>query len=160
MRKHIRMTLLCVALALANRAEAQYDVLFSHYYDMEPSFNPAAVGKETVININAAYAMDLAGFEHNPQTAYIAADMPFNFLNTLHGAGLMLMDDKLGLFDHKRISLQYAKKITVLKGTLSVGLQAGLLVEQFDGTKLDVEDSSDPAFATSSVNGNAFDLGA
>ena len=54
MRKHIRMTLLCVALALANRAEAQYDVLFSHYYDMEPSFNPAAVGKETVININAA----------------------------------------------------------------------------------------------------------
>ena len=160
MRKHIRMTLLCVALALANRAEAQYDVLFSHYYDMEPSFNPAAVGKETVININAAYAMDLAGFEHNPQTAYIAADMPFNFLNTLHGAGLLLMDDKLGLFDHKRISLQYAKKITVLKGTLSVGLQAGLLVEQFDGTKLDVEDSSDPAFATSSVNGNAFDLGA
>ena len=56
MRKHIRMTLLCVALALANRAEAQYDVLFSHYYDMAPSFNPAAVGKETAININAAHS--------------------------------------------------------------------------------------------------------
>ncbi len=159
MRKHIRMTLLCVALALANHADAQYDVLFSHYYDMEPSFNAAAVGKETMLNINAAYAMDMAGFERNPQTAYVAADMPFSFLNTLHGAGLVFMDDKLGLFDHKRIALQYAKKINIFKGTLSVGVQAGLLVEQFDGTKLDVEDSSDPAFTTSSVNGNAFDLG-
>ena len=26
---------------------AQYDVSFSHYWAMEPSFNPAAVGKES-----------------------------------------------------------------------------------------------------------------
>ena len=44
---------------------AQYDVSFSHYWAMEPSFNPAAVGKEAKLNIAAAYAIQMAGFEHN-----------------------------------------------------------------------------------------------
>ena len=30
---------------------AQYDVAFSHYFDMEPSFNPASVGKYDKLNI-------------------------------------------------------------------------------------------------------------
>ena len=58
-------------------AKAQYDPSFSHYFDMETSFNPAATGKQSKINVTAAYALDMAGFEHNPQTAYAAADMPF-----------------------------------------------------------------------------------
>lgn len=45
---------------------AQYDPSYSHYFDMEPSFNPAAVGKQSKLNVTAAYALDMAGFEHNP----------------------------------------------------------------------------------------------
>ena len=47
-------------------SQAQYDVSFSHYFDMEPSFNAAAVGKSPKLNIAAAYAMELAGFKRNP----------------------------------------------------------------------------------------------
>ena len=58
---------------------------------MEPSFNAAAVGKQSKLNITAAYAMDFVGFENNPQTMYAAADLPFYFLKGLHGAGLQLL---------------------------------------------------------------------
>lgn len=149
-----------LALGFAMEINAQYDVHFSHYYDMETSFNPGAAGKQPKMNITAAYAMDLAGFEHNPQTAYVSADMPFVFLGGTHGVGVQFMNDKLGLFNHMRISAQYAKKQKLFGGELSIGLQAGLLTEKFDGSELDIEDSGDPAFSTSEVNGNALDLSA
>ena len=56
---------------------AQYDPSFSHYFDMEPSFNPGSVGKQAKLNVDVVYALDMAGFEHNPRTMYAAADMPF-----------------------------------------------------------------------------------
>lgn len=140
-------------------AEAQYDPSFSHYFDMETSYNPAAAGKQPKLNVTAAYALDMAGFEHNPQTAYASADLPFYALKTYHGAGLVFMNDKLGLFTHQKLALQYALKFKIWGGQMSAGLQAGFLNESFDGSKIDVEDSSDPAFNTSQVSGNAFDLG-
>lgn len=139
--------------------EAQYDPSFSHYFDLETSYNPAAAGKQPKLNVTAAYALDMAGFEHNPQTAYASADLPFYALKTYHGAGLVFMNDKLGLFTHQKLSLQYALKFKILGGQMSVGLQAGFLNESFDGSKIDIEDSSDPAFTTSQVSGSALDLG-
>ena len=127
---------------------------------MEPSFNPAAVGKENKLNAVAAYALQLAGFEHNPRTMYAAADMPFYAIGSYHGVGLQLLNDDIGLFSHKRVGLQYALKKRLLGGTLSAGLQASLLSEAFEGSKVDLEDSSDPAFSTSDLTGTAFDLSA
>lgn len=140
------------------RMQAQYDPSFSHYFDMETSYNPGAAGKQPKLNVTVAYALDMAGFEHNPQTAYASADVPFYALKTYHGAGLVFMNDKLGLFTHQKLALQYALKFNILGGQMSAGLQAGFINEDFDGTKLDVEDTSDPAFSTSQVSGNALDL--
>ncbi len=153
-----RCAILFFFLLAAVSVRGQYDPAFSHYYDMEPSFNAASVGKESKLNINAAYAISMAGFENNPKTMYVAADMPFYFLKSFHGAGLQLLNDQIGLFRHQRLQVQYAPKFKLLGGTMSIGIQAGLLSENFDGSKLDLEDSSDPAFTTTSVNGNAIDL--
>ena len=38
-------------------ALAQYDVAFSHYWNMEPYYNPASVGKENQLNVVGAYAL-------------------------------------------------------------------------------------------------------
>ena len=113
--------------SLAGVVKAQYDPSFSHYFDMETSFNPAAAGKQPKINVTAAYALDMAGFEHNPQTAYAAADMPFYALKNYHGVGLQFMNDKLGLFAHTRLAAQYAYKFRLFGGQMSAGLQAGQL---------------------------------
>ena len=139
---------------------AQYDPLFSHYFDMEPSFNPAAVGKREVINATIAYALEMAGFEGNPQTAYIGADLPFYGMKTYHGAGLVMMNDKIGAFTHQRLQGQYALKLKLFGGSLGIGVQVGLLTEKLDGSKLDADDPSDPALPNSQQDGNAFDMGA
>lgn len=152
--------LILISILLVLPVAAQQDATFSHYWAMEPSFNPAAVGKESKINVVGAYNMSLVGFEHNPKTMYIAADMPLRFLGALHGVGIQLLNDDIGLFSHKRIVLQYAYKQRLFGGTLSIGVQGGFLSERFKGSEIDVETPSDPAFSTSDVNGSALDISA
>ena len=139
---------------------AQYDVSFGHYWAMEPSFNPAAVGKEDKLNIVGAYANQLSGFENNPKTMYAAADMPFYALGSYHAVGIQFINDAIGLFTHKRFGLQYAYQPRLWGGRLSFGIQGSMLTETFDGSKLDVIDTGDKALPTSSVNGTAFDISA
>lgn len=147
-------------LVLSLTANAQYDPQFSHYYNLEPFYNAAAVGKVSKINIAAAYNIGMVGFENNPRSMYISADMPFYFLNSYHGTGIQMVNDQIGIFRHQKIAAEYANKQKLFGGTLSIGIQAGLLSESMDGSKLDLEDSSDPAFSSSEVNGNSLDLGA
>ena len=157
MKKWLLIGSLCL---LSVGVKGQQEASFAHYWAMEPSFNPAAVGKEAKINVTGAYNMSLAGYEHNPRTMYVAADMPFQLIGSLHGVGIQLMNDEIGLFTHKRIVLQYALKKRLLGGTLSIGIQGGMLSEGFKGSEIDVEKSSDPAFVTTDVNGTALDLSA
>ena len=155
-----RYTIILFLTLTAVSAKAQYDVAFGHYWAMEPSFNPAAVGKEDKLNVVAAYATQLSGFEHNPKTMYAAADMPFYAMNSYHGVGIQFINDAIGLFTHKRFGLQYAYQPQLWGGKLSLGVQATMLSENFDGSKLEVIDTGDRALPTSSVNGTSFDISA
>ena len=112
------------------------------------------------MNVAVAYALQMAGFEHNPNTMYAAVDMPFYALKSYHGAGIQFINDNIGLFSHKRFGLQYAYQPQLFGGKLSVGLQLSMLSESFDGSKVELEDSSDPAFTSSSLNGTGFDISA
>lgn len=105
--------------------------------------------------------MSFAGYEHNPKTMYLAADMPLRLLGAYHGVGLQLMNDEIGLFTHKRILLQYAYKHRLFGGTLSIGIQGGMLSEGFKGSEIELEsETADPVFSTTDVNGTAMDLSA
>lgn len=81
-----RLFIIFAVLTLAvSKAGAQYDVAFSHYWDLEPYFNAGAVGKQQKLNVAAAYALSFAGFENNPRSMYVGADMPLYFLKTIMG---------------------------------------------------------------------------
>jgi len=153
------LTILALFFCALIKVSAQYDPSFSHYWAMEPSFNPASVGKEDKINFVGAYNMALTGFEHNPRTMYAQADMPFYFLRSYHGVGLRFTNDAIGLFSHRNISLQYAYKVKLFGGMLSIGVQGGLLSENFNGSELEVNDPGDPALSSSEVTGSGLDLG-
>ena len=75
-----KIALLSLLLMMLTRVSAQQDVSFAHYWALEPSFNPAAVGKQQLINVTGAYAMSMAGFENNPKTMFVAGDMPIYLL--------------------------------------------------------------------------------
>ena len=139
---------------------AQYDPSFSHYWAMESSYNPATVGKTQLLNVSAAYNMTLAGFKRNPKTMYVGTDMPFSLGSSSHGLGVQLLNDAIGLFSHQKLGAQYAYRTKLLGGTISVGVQGGLLSEKFDGSALDLDESGDPAFSTGQVTGTGVDVGA
>ncbi len=139
---------------------AQYDASYSHYWAMETAFNPAAAGKQPKLNVVGSYAIDFAGFEHNPRTAYVSGDMPLYFLKTYHGVGVSLMNEQIGLFTHQKVAAQYAYRTKLFGGQIAAGVQVGMLMEKFDGSKLDLEESGDPAFPKSEVDGNSLDIGA
>jgi type IX secretion system PorP/SprF family membrane protein len=152
--------MLTLWLGASLEALAQYDPSFSHYWAMEPSYNPGAIGKQDKINVAAAYNMTMTGFENNPRTMYAGADLPFYFAGSYHGAGLQFLNDQIGLFSHRKLALQYAIRIKLLGGRLAIGVQPGLLSENFNGSKVDLDVPEDNAFTKSEVTGTAFDLGA
>ena len=152
---------ICLVLFLpVLTALAQQEPSFAHYWAMEPSFNPAAAGKESKLNVTGAYAMTLTGFENAPKTMNIGADMPLMLLNAYHGVGVQLMNDQIGLFTHQRLALQYAYKHRMFGGMLSVGLQVGMLSEKFRGSEADLETPDDPAFTKTDASGTGLDLSA
>ena len=127
---------------------------------MATAYNPAAAGKDAKLNINGVYNMSLMGFENNPKTMYIAADMPFYALGFYHGVGAQIVNDDIGAFSHKKFSVMYAPKFKLLGGSLSVGLQPTMISESLKGSQLDFEDPGDNVLPTSDVTGTAFDLNA
>ena len=147
-------------LSALSVVRAQYDPSFSHYWAMETSFNPAAAGKDPMLNVNGVYNMSMTGFENNPKTMFIAADMPFYALKSYHGVGAQIINDEIGLFSHKKLNIQYAYRFRMFGGMFSVGVQGGLLSENFDGSKVDLpeENSNDEAFSKAEVTGTGFDL--
>lgn len=159
MLKRLILIISLFVSAATNVAWAQYDASFSHYWAMEPSFNPATVGKGNKLNVVGAYAMNFAGYRNKPKVMYVGADMPLYFMKQYHGVGTSIMNDKIGLFTHQRIAGQYAYRKELFGGMLSAGVQLGVILEKFDGSKLDLEDANDPAFARAEVTGQSLDMG-
>lgn len=154
-----RLVAVALLLLASTYASAQYDNYFSHYFDMQTSTNPAAAGASDKINAYVAYAMSMIGFDNAPSTVIIAGDMPFVAMKTVHGVGLQFMNDKIGLFNHQKISAQYALRMKMGGGKISAGVNAGMLTEKFKGSEVDLEDDSDPVFSKSDIEGKTFDLG-
>lgn len=147
-------------LCCCQAAEAQYDAAFNHYWALQSFYNPAASGLSGQIDVRGGYAMQMTGYEHAPATMLVTADLPLWMISPAHGIGAGFINDKIGLFAHKKFYFQYAYHQKLWGGRLSAGVRAGLLAETFDGSGLDLETSGDPAFPTSEVNGTAFDLDA
>lgn len=152
------MLLVLLAGMGANRVQAQQDVAFLHYWRMETQWNPAAVGQSPQLSIQGAVQTHAMGYEQAGSTMWAGADMAFALGRTFHGVGAMFLNDNIGLFSHKRFSLQYAYHQPWRGGTIALGLQADMLQEGIDGSKADLGDKNDPAFPTTQVNSSAFDL--
>ena len=140
-------------------ARAQWDVQFSDYTALKSFYNPAASGTDGMMNVNAVYSMQQAGYDDNPATLYVGADLPVYFLSPRHGVGLSFFNDNAFIFSTTKIGLQYAYNVKLSKkGRLAIGFQGGLLTETVNGSGVEKEDNSDPAFPSSEMKGNKVDL--
>lgn len=155
---HLKALCMTALLVVAMRAAAQYDPAFNHYWTLQSLYNPAASGLSEQINVNGAYSLQMMGYTRAPQTMVVTADLPLWMIGRAHGVGAGFVNDKIGLFEHKKFYIEYALHLKLWGGRISAGVRGALLNETFDGTGLDINDPGDPAFPTSEVNGNKFDV--
>lgn len=137
---------------------AQQDVAFAQYWRSSTQWNPAAVGRTPQLSINGMLQSHAMGYEDAGSTMWAGADMALQLGNTRHGVGASFLNDRIGLFSHKRFALQYAYHHKLWGGRLSWGAQIDLLQEDIDGSKADFGTGSDPAFPSSQVSGSAVDF--
>ena len=154
-----RIIVISLTLLAVIGAHAQYDPVFSHYWLMETSYNPAAAGKGNKLNA-VAPTHGLHGLRGQSQDVLCERGPgPSTFCGSIMAWAPRCSTTRIGAFTHQRLSAQYAFRKSLFGGMVSAGLQLGLVMEKFDGTKIDLEDSSDPAFSKSQLSGNALDMG-
>ena len=132
------LTLCCLVFATA---KAQIDTQFSQYWALPGYYNPAAAGSSDKLNILTSTRQQWIGMPGAPQTYFVTGDMPFKFLKQNHGVGLVVTSETEGLYSHLILGAQYAFKIKLWKGVLSLGIQLGMLDERFDGTQVSIPTS-------------------
>ena len=140
---------------------AQFDVHFTHYWNMLNFYNPAGAGAADHMLMYAAYSNQLTGFKNNPKSMLLNIDTPIPFVKGKHNAGLGVLNDEIGLFTNQHLYMNYAYGIGIFKGTLTAGIQIGLLNCTFNNKGINFGgDSNDPAFPSGNADGNTFDIGA
>ena len=154
------------AVVAAPGAAAQNDMLASQHYEVPALYNPAATGLGDLVKIRAGSRLQWVGVDNAPKSFFGVADSPFKLGKRRAGAGLTVMQESMGLFDNLQFSVSVSFKIRLLGGTLSVGLQPGLLTSKFKGSEVFIPDDddyhqeTDEAIPRTDVSGTAVDLGA
>ncbi|MBR1804027.1 MAG: PorP/SprF family type IX secretion system membrane protein [Muribaculaceae bacterium] len=161
--RHI-IALITILVMTHLAATAQVDAQLTQYWAVPAYYNPAATGNIDFIHISAGARLQWVGVRHAPMTFMAMADMPFKFLGRRWGTGVVLQQESMGLYKSVHAHAQLAWKKKMLGGTLSVGLQPGIINQSFDGTKKELPEGdeyhqgTDDAIPATVVSGTAFDI--
>lgn len=140
MRFRINCTIPCylllLLLFLSNKVSAQYDAQVTQYMLAPGTFNPAVAGQGSDLYITLLNRQQWVGIDNAPKSMFLNASMPFTLNNQKHGLGLLVLKESIGLFSTQLIQLQYSYKKTLSEGELSLGLQGGILQQNFDADKI------------------------
>jgi type IX secretion system PorP/SprF family membrane protein len=132
-------------------AYGQWDAQISQYWRMKNYYNPSFVGQTDAIESSLLHRRQWVGLTNAPATSLVSANMPVQFLGKEHGVGIIVMNEKVGLFSNTSTLGQYAYKFKFRNNRyLNVGIQAGMMNIDFDASKIntldsDYHDRADPA---------------
>ncbi len=167
--KKVVLSVLLLLVSIGS-AFSQFDVQWSQYMFHISSFNPAAVGEGDMIHITAQARDQWVGFPNAGKTWLISANSPLKIGNSNNGIGLIVLHDQVGQFINQSAHLQYAYKLKLGAGMLSLGADLGFVNIGFNkgdsiqdpshiiplGDYHDIAD--DPLIPKSSVSGFGFDM--
>ena len=112
------------------------------------SINPAFAGNRGALNIAAFYRRQWVGITGAPETATLSLDAPL--LDSKLGLGLIISNDKIGITKETRFMSNYAYRISLGDGNISLGLGAGVLATNTAWSELTVIDQGDENFLINS----------
>ncbi|MBO4871072.1 MAG: type IX secretion system membrane protein PorP/SprF [Muribaculaceae bacterium] len=145
-------------------AHGQVDAQLTQYWAVPAYYNPAATGLTDFIHISAGARLQWVGVRHAPMTFMALGDMPFKFFNRRWGTGVVLQQESMGLYKSVHAHAQLSWKKKMLGGTLSIGIQPGMINQTFDGSLVilpegdEAHQATDDAIPLNTVSGTAFDI--
>jgi type IX secretion system PorP/SprF family membrane protein len=147
----LRWGLAVFMLIVSAGAKAQQQPMYSQYMFNMLNINPAYAGSRGVGTVTALYRDQWQGMEGAPKSASVGFDMAVKEKKI--GLGLQLYDDRLGIERTTGFNASYAFRIQLSEsGTLSLGLQGGLLNYRANYTDARTFQPNDPAFSQN-ING-------
>ena len=130
--KKIFTTLTVALSAITSVSFAQQDPQFTQFMHNKLIYNPGYAGTSEAICANVLYRQQWVNFPGAPKTGLLSFDMPIGQLPL--AVGLNVMSDQIGysktLF--ARLALSYNRPIG--PGILGIGIDGGILQQQFNGT--------------------------
>ena len=173
MKRYI--VLLCGLLCGVVFVRAQFDPQIGQYMFMRSTYNPAAVGEGDLMRVYGGHRMQFTGIMDAPMTTNFSFSSPFVIGKTSHAAGVRFMNDRFGLFSNQSFYAEYAYRIKLGKGYLSVGADLGFINLSFAVDSVNLKDVADlvkdhayhnatdnaipEASGQNGVSGMGFDLG-
>lgn len=173
MKRYI--VLLCGLLCGVVFVRAQFDPQIGQYMFMRSVYNPAAVGEGDLMRVYGSHRMQFTGIMDAPMTTNFSFSSPFVIGKTSHAAGVRFMNDRFGLFSNQSFYAEYAYRIKLGKGYLSVGVDLGFINLSFAVDSVNLKDVADlvkdhayhnatdnaipEASGQNGVSGMGFDLG-
>lgn len=144
MRK-VRWGLVVFILVVSVAGKAQQHPMYSQYMFNMLNINPAYAGSRGILTATALYRNQWVNIPGAPQTTSVGFDMPIK--DKKIGIGFQLFDDKLGIERSTGLNASYAFRIQLTEsGTLSLGLQAGILNYRANYSEVSTFQPNDPAF--------------
>lgn len=112
-----------------------------HYILNPLSINPAYAGARGALSIAAFYSRKWTGIAGSPETMTLAIDAPLS--DEKVGLGFIIINDNIGVTKETQFFSNYAYKISIGEGTLSMGLSAGIISTNTAWSDLVVLDPGD-----------------
>lgn len=129
----------------------QQDSQFTQYMYNTIAINPAYAGSRGQLTFNALYRNQWVGVDGTPKTFTFSMNTPIGFKRV--GVGLSFFRDEIGPSTEDQIASDFSYTIPVGRKTFfSFGLKGGINLLNVDFTQLDVQDSTDPVFASNIEN--------
>ena len=138
------MLILLIATTSFFQANAQFEPQFTQYMYNEMFINPAYAGTRDHIAMTALYRNQWVGIEGAPKTQTFSAHAPMR--NEKVGLGLTVLNEEIGVTHDFAAFGNYAYKIPLNRGFLSMGLQGGIINHQEQLVDVKIQDQNDNSF--------------
>lgn len=133
-----------LGLSVYNGSSQNLFPVYSQYMFNGLALNPAYAGSRDVLNITLGYRNQWVGFEGAPVTQTLSAHSPLK--NEKVALGFFLQNEQIDVRNNTSMYLNYAYRLNVGRGLLSLGLKAGGAIRNTNWSRLSVNDPGDDVF--------------
>ncbi len=144
MKKVIICCFSLMIFLISHTGKAQYDPLYNQYNFDQLMINPAYTGVHDVFSISVISRIQWVNINGAPITNTLTVNTSIG--NNKAGIGAILINDRFGVSNNMEFYLTYGYKINFGRGSLSAGIQGGIMSYKYDYSKLNLEFQDDPAF--------------